>query len=456
MKTPIKTLLKPLSLALFVAATLPTQSAHIRTSPPANTLPATSPSPHFCKAIGGKNDDRGKSLIQTSDGGYVIAGETYSFGAGGYDVYVVKLDANGNLQWTKTIGGPESDGGNSLTKTSDGGYAIAGYTSSFGAGEWDVYVVKLDANGNLQWTTTIGGKKEDIGASLIQTSDGGYAIAGFTQSFGAGKWDVYVVKLDADGNLQWTTTIGGPGNEISESLIQTSDGGYIIAGTTTSFGVGEADVYVVKLDANGNLQWTKTIGGKNTEEGFSLIQTSDGGYAIAGATQSFGAGGRDVYVVKLNANGNLQWTKTIGGKKEDVGTSLIQTSDGGYAITGYTQSFGAGEEDVYVVKLDAKGNLQWTKTIGGLASEIGYSLIQTSDGSYAIAGDTKSFGAGEADICIVKLDKNGNACCAVSQTSQVGSGGTLSSPTSSIGSGGTLSSPIPSISSGGTLTNQCP
>jgi hypothetical protein len=136
--------------------------------------------------------------------------------------------------------------------------------------------------------------------------------------------------------------------------------------------------------------------------------------------------------------------------------SLIQTSDGGYAITGYTQSFGAGEEDVYVVKLDAKGNLQWTKTIGGLASEIGYSLIQTSDGSYAIAGDTKSFGAGEADICIVKLDKNGNACCAVSQTSQVGSGGTLSSPTSSIGSGGTLSSPIPSISSGGTLTNQCP
>jgi len=453
----MRTLLKPLSLAFFVAATLPTQTAYIPPFLPSDTLPATGPSSHFCKAIGGKNDDRGKSLIQTSDGGYVIAGETYSFGAGGYDVYVVKLDANGNLQWTTTIGGPESDGGNSLTQTSDGGYAIAGYTSSFGAGEWDFYVVKLDANGNLQWTTTIGGPGNEISESLIQTSDGGYAIAGLTQSFGAGKWDVYVVKLDANGNLQWTTTIGGPGNEISESLIQTSDGGYIIAGTTTSFGVGEADVYVVKLDANGNLQWTTTIGGKNTEEGFSLIQTSDGGYAIAGSTTSFGAGGRDVYVVKLDANGNLQWTKTIGGKKEDLGLSLIQTSDGGYAITGYTQSFGAGEEDVYVVKLDAKGNLQWTKTIGGENDDWGYPLIQTAGGGYAIAGDTKSFGAGKRDVYVVKLDKNGDACCAVSQTSQVGpGGGTLSSPTSSIGSGGTLTAPTPSTSSGGTLSNQCP
>ena len=144
----MKTLLKPLSLAFFVAATLPTQTAYIPPFLPSDTLPATGPSSHFCKAIGGKNDDRGKSLIQTSDGGYVIAGETYSFGAGGYDVYVVKLDANGNLQWTTTIGGPESDGGNSLTQTSDGGYAIAGYTESFSAGETDVCIVKLDKNGN--------------------------------------------------------------------------------------------------------------------------------------------------------------------------------------------------------------------------------------------------------------------------------------------------------------------
>jgi hypothetical protein len=453
----MRTLLKPLSLALFVAATPPTQSAYIRTSPPSDTIPAIGPSSHFCKAIGGENDDRGKSLIQTSDGGYAIAGYTISFGAGEGDVYVVKLDANGNLQWTRTIGGPEIEEGNSLIQTSDGGYAIAGYTESFGAGKWDVYVVKLDANGNLQWTTTIGGKKEDVGASLIQTSDGGYAIAGYTNSFGAGEWDVYVVKLDANGNLQWTRTIGGTKDDLGYSLIQTSDGGYAIIGSTQSFIPGGGDVYVVKLDANGNLQWTKTIGGPADEIGFSLIQTPDGGYVIAGYTNSFGAGGLDVYVVKLNANGNLQWTKVIGGKKEDLGLSLIQTSDGGYAITGYTKSFGAGEWDVYVVKLNVNGKPQWTKTIGAKNENLSKSsLIQTSDGGYAITGLTSSFGAGEADVCVVKLDKNGHACCAVSQTPQIGSGGRLGSATSSIGSGGTLTSPTPSTSSGGTLTNQCP
>jgi hypothetical protein len=457
MKTPIKTLLKPLSLALFVAATLPMQSAYIRTSLPSDTIPATSPSPSFCKAIGGPGAEMGNSLIQTSDGGYAIAGHTKSFGAGDWDIYVVKLDANGNLQWTKTIGGESDDWGFSLIQTSDGGYAIAGFTSSFGAGQWDVYVVKLDAHGNLQWTKTIGGKKEDVGLSLIQTSDDGYAIAGFTSSFGAGLSDAYLVKLDANGNLQWTRTIGGPGDEIGNSLIQTSDGGYVIAGLTYSFGAGEDDVYVVKLDAHGNLQWTKTIGGKNIEEGISLIQTSEGGYAIAGITTSFGAGGHDVYVVKLDAHGNLQWTKTIGGKGWDVGFSLIQTSEGGYAIAGITTSFGVGEANVYVVKLDAHGKPQWTKTIDTKNENLTRSsIIQTSDGSYVIAGTTRSCGAGERDVYVVKLDKNGDACCAVSQTSQVGSGGRLRSATSSISSGGTLTAPTSGTSSGGTLTNQCP
>jgi uncharacterized delta-60 repeat protein len=467
----MKNLLKPLSLALFVATTLPTQNAcnqtspssdpptqnaHTQTSPPSDTIPAIGPSSHFCEAIVGKNYEESESLIQTSDGGYAITGYTESFSAGSCDVYVIKLDANGNLQWTKTIGGKKEDFGHSLIQTSDGGYAIAGSTRSFGAGKADVYVVKLDANGNLQWTKTIGGPESEIGESLIQTSDGGYLIAGYTESFGAGDRDVYVVKLDANGNLQWTKTIGGKDWDEGSSLIQTSDGGYTIAGTTTSFGAGLSDAYLVKLNANGNLQWTKTIGGKWWDSGNSLIQTSDGGYTIAGTTFSFGAGNGDVYVVKLDAKGNLQWTKTIGGKWWDSGNSLIQTSDGGYTIAGYTKSFGAGDWDFYVVKLDAKGNLQWTKTIGRENGDSGSSLIQTSDGGYAIAGTTFSFGAGEADVYVVKLDRNGDACCAVNQTSRVGSGGRLRSATSSIGSGGTLTSPTPTTSSGGTLINQCP
>jgi hypothetical protein len=463
----MKTLLKPLSLALFVAATLPTQSAYIRTSPPSDTIPATGSSPYFCKAIGGPSIEAGKSLIQTSDGGYAIAGFTISFGAGSGDFYVVKLDANGNLQWTKTIGGPAREEGNSLIQTSDGGYAIAGYTESFGAGELDVYVFKLDAKGNLQWTKTIGGKKEDAGTSLIQTSDGGYAITGFTNSFGAGDWDVYVVKLDAQGNLQWTKTIGGPKGDEGYSLIQTADGGYAIAGYTIAGYIrilrrrGTSDVYVVKLDAKGNLQWSKTIRGpKDGTRAISLIQTSDGGYAIAGYTPSFGAGsGPTSMSSSWMPKGNLQWTKTIGGPEQRG--RLLPHSDLRWRLRHRRRDQllrRRMEWDVYIVKLDADGNLQWSKTIGAQKiSVLGkLSLIQTSDGGYAIASHTPSFGAGQPDVYVVKLDKNGDACCAVSQTSRVGSGGRLRSATSSIGSGGKLTSPTPSTSSGGTLTNQCP
>jgi hypothetical protein len=234
----MKTLLKPLSLALFVAATLPTQSAYIRTSPPSDTIPAIGPSSHFCKAIGGKNDDGGLSLIQTSDGGYAITGATKSFGAGEADVYVIKLDVNGNLQWTKTIGGKGWEAGQSLIQTSDGGYAIASSTTSFGSGEADVYVVKLDANGNLQWTKTIGAKNEYlIKSSIIQISDGSYVIAGTTTSFGAGGRDVYVVKLDKNGDaccaVSQTSQIGSGGTP-SSSTPSIGSGGTLTTPTSST------------------------------------------------------------------------------------------------------------------------------------------------------------------------------------------------------------------------------
>ncbi len=155
-------------------------------------------------------------------------------------------------------------------------------------------------------------------------------------SFGAGLEDVYVIKLDTNGNVEWTKTIGGSLDDWSHSIIQTTDGGYAIAGYTSSFGAGLDDVYVIKLNANGNIEWTKTIGGSGTDYGFSIIQTTDGGYAIAGVTNSFGAGNGDVYVIKLSASGNVEWTKTIGGDSTDFGHSIIQTTDSGYAIAGIT------------------------------------------------------------------------------------------------------------------------
>jgi hypothetical protein len=409
----------------------------------------------FAKSIGGSLTDVAWSIIQSSDGGYVVAGYTQSFGAGGRDMYVVKLDSSGNVQWTKTIGGSDWDEAFSIIQSSDGGYVVAGRTRSFGAGWDDIYVVKLDSSGNVLWTKTIGGSSFDGAFSIIQSSDGGYVVAGYTTSFGSG---YYVVKLDSWGNVQWTKTIGGSSFDGAFSIIQSSDGGYVVAGRTSSFGAGGWDMYVVKLDSSGNVQWTKTIGGSLTDIAYSIIQSSDGGYVVAGWTGSFGAGGLDFYVVKLDSSGNVVWTKTIGGSLTDVAYSIIQSSDGGYIVAGYTQSFGAGGADIYVVKLDSSGNVVWTKTIGGSYFDWAYSIIQSSDGGYIVAGGTTSFGAGIDDFYVVRMDSSGNVCFSQNITNYSVSSnvGSFSSPsTVAISQSPTVNIVSPTVSSGGSVNDVC-
>jgi hypothetical protein len=360
--------------------------------------------------------------------------------------------------FAKTIGGSLTDVANSIIQSSDGGYAVAGYAESFGAGG-DIYVVKLDSSGNVQWTKTIGGSAWDGASSIIQSSDGGYVVAGYTYSFGAGNGDFYVVKLDSSGNVIWTKTIGGSSYDFAYSIIQSSDGGYAVAGGTYSFGAGSSDFYVVKLDSAGNVIWTKTIGGSNTDEAYSIVQSSDGGYVVAGRTRSFGAGyGYDFYVVKLDSSGNVVWTKTIGGGDSDGANSVIQSSDGGYVVAGSTRSF-TEDVNIYVVKLDANGNVVWTKTIGGSSNDVAFSIIQSSDGGYVVAGGTTSFGAGSADFYVVKMDANGNVCFSQNITNYSVSSnvGSFSSPsTVAISQSPTVSTISPTVSSGGSVSDVCP
>src|SRR3990172_2968841 len=258
----------------------------------------------FQKTFGGTSDDWGFSVQQTTDGGYIITGTITSFGAGYEDAYLIKTDANGNSLWTKTFGGITYDVGNSVRQTTDGGYIIAGTTYSFGVGNYDVYLIKTDANGNTLWTKTFGGTSSDEGYSAQQTTDGGFVIAGLTDSFGAGLYDVYLIKTNGSGDTLWTKTFGGIGIDYGLSAQQTTDGGYVIAGVTQSFGAGIDDVYLIKTDGNGDTLWTKIFGGTDIDEGYSVQQTTDGGFVITGYTGSFGAGNADVYLIKTDANGN--------------------------------------------------------------------------------------------------------------------------------------------------------
>ena len=210
------------------------------------------------------------------------------------------------------------------------------------------------------WTQTYGGADPEYGHSVIPTVDGGYAIAGYTRSFGAGNFDSWLIKTDALGNHVWNQTYGGLGVDGAYCIIQTNDGGYVMAGETDSFGAGNRDFWLVKTDRFGDHVWNQTYGGTNHDTGWSVVQTSDGGYAIAGYTRSFGAGSGDVWLVKTDSIGNHQWNQTYGGTYSDYGGSMVQTSDGGYAIVGETDSFGAGSFDFWLVRISMESGVAWT------------------------------------------------------------------------------------------------
>ncbi len=370
----------------------------------------------WAKTYGGLDQDIAYSIQQTSDGGYIVAGYTTSFGTGG-DIWVLKLNSAGGIVWQKTYGGAGIDIAYSIQQTSDGGYIVAGYTESFGTVR-DIWVLKLNSTGGIVWQKTYGGAGIDMAYSIRQTSDGGYIVAGYTDSFGAGGSDIWVLKLDSTGGIVWQKTYGGIFYDEGRSIQQTSDGGYIVTGSTESFGAGSEDIWVLKLDSTGGIVWQKTYGGISNDEGRSIQQTSDGGYIVSGSTYSFGAGGPDIWVLKLSSTGVPQWQRTYGGTDYDEGRSIRQTSDGGYIVAGYTE-FGAGGPDIWVLKLSSTGVPQWQRTYGGSDYDDAYSIQQTSDGGYIVAGSSNSFGAGGdcgeggtcSDFWVLKLFSDGTLGC---------------------------------------------
>jgi hypothetical protein len=349
------------------------------------------------RAYGGGGQDKGNSVQQTSDEGYIITGYTYSFGVRNGDVYLIKTNASGDTLWTRTYGRSGYDVGKSVQQTSDGGYIIVGELCD-SLNPTGVYLIKINLSGGTQWSQIyLGGE----GFSVQQTSDSGYIIAGYRNV----NDDVWLIKTNASGDTLWTKAYGGANYDWGYSVQQTSDSGYIIAGTTSSFGSGNNDVYLIKTDVLGDTLWTKTYGGTNSDEGYSVQQTSDGGYIIAGYTRSFGPGSYDVYLIKTNASGDTFWTKTYGGTNDDEGHSVQQTSDGGYIIAGYT---GTGDLDVFLIKTNAFGETLWTRTYGGRYNDAGFSIQQTSDGGYVIAGVTESFGM-NGDVYLIKTDSLGRS-----------------------------------------------
>jgi hypothetical protein len=372
-----------------------------------NIAYATAPVISYQKEFGGQDNDIAYSVQQTADEGLIIAGRIDSWGNGGIDGWLIKTNIEGHEEWNYTFGGENSEWFRKVKNTSDGGYILTGITNSFGYGSSDIWLVKVNQEGLEEWQYTFGGADGDWGMSVEQTMDDGFIVVGHTLSFGAGFYDIYMVKTDAFGNEEWHQTFGGTEEDFGYSVLQTSEGGYVVLGFTVSFGSGSRDVWLIKTDAQGNMEWDKTFGGSERDEGYSVQQTTDGGYIITGYTESFGNGQYDVWLIKTDSQGQEEWDKTFGGSVWDEGYSVQQTTEGGYIITGYTISYGNGAKDIWLVKTDNAGNEEWNYTFGGINNEAGQQILQTFSGGYVIVGYTESRGSGQMDVKLIKTSPAG-------------------------------------------------
>jgi hypothetical protein len=337
-----------------------------------------------------------------------MIGHTLSYGAGYLDAYLVRVDDNGNMLWNKTYGGPDDDLGISIAELSNG-FIISGTSNSYTA-SYDAWLVRTDLNGNHLWNVTYGGDQGDWGGQVVACADGSFTFLGTTSSFAVGNSDFWLVHTDASGNHQWNESFGGAAIDNGENLIMCTGGGYALTGLTASSGAGNHDVWLIRTDATGNHQWNQTYGGTEWDYGYSLIECSSGGFAIAGKTDSYGTDGDAVWLIRTDASGNHQWNQTYDEPGSDIARDLIEYSEGGFALAGYSSqeaSLSRGPHkltfyDGLLIRTDATGTMLWNRSYGGSEDDRYHDLMETSSGDLLTAGETDSFDISLGDCWLVK------------------------------------------------------
>ena len=357
----------------------------------------------WSRTYGGEGDERCYSVFQTSDGGLALAGITDSFGAGNHDFWLVQTDSNGDSLWSRAYGGSNEEYCMSVLGTSEGGYLLAGSTNSFGSGDFDFWLLWTDSNGDSLTSRTFGGSGEDFCYAAQKTADGGYALAGYTDSFGSGTIDFWLIKVNSEGDSLWSRSYGGMNWDECSSIQQTADNGYILAGFTRSPDTGYSDFRLVRTDANGDSLWSQAYGGQGDDLCTSALQSSNGNYLLTGYTSSFGNDNRDSWIVRINEDGDSLWSITFGGSGDDYFESIHQTIDYGFIVAGTTLTHSTGRSAFWLMRTDINGDSLWSRTFASVGwGSYCKSVQQTIDGGYVLAGKTYQASHGDVDFLLVK------------------------------------------------------
>lgn len=358
-------------------------------------------------AYGTKQGDPAYAMARTVDLGYVTAGNTYATSTGLPDFWLVKTDLKGDVVWQMAYGGAKTDHLAAITATQDGGFIVAGETDSFGAGKYDYWLMKLDADGKIEWQKTYGGLDNDYARTVVQTSEGGFIVAGESRSFGAGGYNAWVLKLDRDGVVEWEYLYGGSAEDFVCSVAELKDNGYAIFGHTYSFGVKKSDLWLTRLSKSGEILGQLTYGGEEFEYANSMTFLDNGGFLLTARTHSFGGGAGDAWVIKIKETGGIEWQKALGGKELDYLNDVALPPGDEFVLAGETFSFGQGEGDAWIMLLNANGAILWEKAYGGALRDHAAALCTLVDG-LAATGYTYSFGAGDRDMWTLKIDPDGS------------------------------------------------
>ncbi len=388
---------------VWAAATIACMGCEGRGGPSGTGGPAA-----FSHLFGGPGTEVGNTVRQLADGGYVVVGYTSSFGAGQEDAWLLRTDAAGDTLWTRTFGGPGRDWGWDVRATRDGGYIIVGFTNSFGAGGDDVWVIRTDGEGNALWTRTYGGADDELAWAFHETSEGGYVIAAQTESFGAGERDLYLIRIDASGDTVWTRTLGGHGIDRVFATEPTSDGGSVFAGITSNGAAGPLDATLVRVDSAGEVVWAHSYGGEGSDIGHGVALAPDGGFLLVGYTDSFGAGANDIYLVRTDGSGAALWTRTVGDAGDDRAMMGTPMTGGGYAIAGYA-SGGAEYWSVRLTAVSDDGTALWSESFGSSGTDRGVMLQETADGAFIFTGGIWNEGDEAPDLFLSKIPAGGSA-----------------------------------------------